>query len=163
MHDTRSRIPDQPGKPGLQSLGNRLGGASPQKGPGGGLQPLADRYNLIRSLALTENNLGLTLAELAVVVDPGKGEIFKGKVPQLLERRGWGNSAGGNLGKESFDLVGGHATWATGSRYSRKIASASPIDSIWKRRCLRALDPCRPRVYQPRCLRNSMTVRRVSP
>jgi hypothetical protein len=91
-------------------LGYHIGGASPQKRPGGGFQPFADRYNLIRGLAFTENHLGLTLAELAVVVDAGKGEIFKRKVPQLLERGGWGNSAGRNLGKESFDLFGGHAT-----------------------------------------------------
>jgi len=94
----------------LEPLGNHFGGTSPQKGSRGCLQPFTDRYNLVWSLALTEHDLGLALTELAVMVDAGEGEIFEWKVPQLLQRRVGGNSAGRNLGKESFDLFGGHAT-----------------------------------------------------
>jgi hypothetical protein len=55
-------------------------------------------------------------------------------VPQTVQRRLRGNAAGRNIGEQVFELLGVHATWATGSRYSRKIASASAIDSIWKSR-----------------------------
>ena len=78
MDDTGSRIPDQARESVPEPWGYFLGGASPQKRPGGCLQALADRYNLVRSFAFTKNHLGLTLAELAVVVDAGKGEVFKG-------------------------------------------------------------------------------------
>jgi hypothetical protein len=50
------------------------------------------------------------LTELAVVVDAGEGKIFEWEVPQPLQRRVGSDSAGRNLGKESFDLFGGHAT-----------------------------------------------------
>ena len=36
-----------------------------------------------------------------------------------------------------------------------RSASASAMDSIWNSRWRRSLAPCRPLVYQPRCLRNS--------
>jgi hypothetical protein len=51
-------------------------------------------------------------------------------VPQPVERVGGREPAARDLGEESLELGGSHATWATGSRYSRKIASASAIDSI---------------------------------
>ena len=63
-----------------------------------------------------------------------KCEIFEGEVPQPLERRLGGEAPGGDVGEQGLELLGSHATWATGSRYSRKIASASAIDSIWKSR-----------------------------
>jgi hypothetical protein len=53
---------------------------------------------------------------------------------QALESRVGSQSAGRDIGEQSFELLDSHATWATGSRYSRKIASASATDSIWKRR-----------------------------
>ena len=75
------------------------------------------------------------------MIDPGELEVFEREVSQPLERCPRGNATGGDIGEQALELLGGHATWATGSRYSRKIASASAIDSIWKRRCRRALDP----------------------
>ena len=98
-----------------------------------------------------------------MVIDPREGEIFERKMAQPLERRVRSQASGRDLGEQGLELLGSHATWATGSRYSRKIASASAIDSIWKSRWRRSLAPCSPLVYQPRCLRNSITVLRVSP
>jgi hypothetical protein len=64
------------------------------------------------------------------MVDPRERQIFEREVSQPLERCSRGEAAGGHLGEQDLELLGGHATWATGSRYSRKIASASAIDSI---------------------------------
>jgi hypothetical protein len=49
---------------------------------------------------------------------------------QAVERRTGGETSGGDVGEQGLELLGFHATAATGSRYSRKIASASAIDSI---------------------------------
>ena len=114
-------------------------------------------------LALAEDHLGLALAERAVVVDAGEVEIFERQVAQPLERGAGRQTTGRDLGEQGLELRGFHATWATGSRYSRKIDSASATDSIWKSRWRSSLAPCSPFVYQPRCLRNSITVLRVSP
>jgi hypothetical protein len=51
-------------------------------------------------------------------------------VPQTIERGAGRETAGGDVGEKGLELLGFHATAATGSRYSRKIASASAIDSI---------------------------------
>jgi hypothetical protein len=51
-------------------------------------------------------------------------------MPQPLECRSGCEAPGSDLGEQDLELLGGHATWATGSRYSRKIASASAMDSI---------------------------------
>src|SRR4051812_11932964 len=115
-------------------MGDVLAGPGPEERPGGGLQPLTDREHLLGSLALAEDHLGLPLPQGTMVIDAGEGEIFEGKVTQSVERRLGCDAAGGHVGEQSFELLGCHATWAIGSRYSRKIASASPIDSIWKRR-----------------------------
>ena len=64
------------------------------------------------------------------MVDPGELEVFEGKVPQPLQRRLGGQAPRGDVGEQALELLGCHATWATGSRYSRKMASASAIDSI---------------------------------
>ena len=65
-----------------------------------------------------------------MVIDSGERDVFEGKVPESLERRPGGRAPRGYIGEQGFELLGGHATWAYGSRYSRKIVSASPIDSI---------------------------------
>jgi hypothetical protein len=83
----------------------------------------------------------MALAQRSVMIDPGKLQIFEGEVAEPVERCPGGNTSGGDLGEQNLELLGCHATWATGSRYSRKIVSASAIDSIWKRRCRRALEP----------------------
>ena len=62
------------------------------------------------------------------------GEIFEREMAQPLERRTGRETPGGDVGEQGLELLGSHATAATGSRYSRKIASASAIDSIWKSR-----------------------------
>jgi hypothetical protein len=79
---------------------------------------------------LAEDHLGMALAQRAMVIDPGEGEVFEGEVTQPVERHRGSESARGHVGEQVLELLGRHATWATGSRYSRKIASASPIDSI---------------------------------
>ena len=65
-----------------------------------------------------------------VVVYTGKIELFEGEMAQPLERRVRSQASGRDFGEQGPDLLGSHATWATGSRYSRKIASASATDSI---------------------------------
>src|SRR5262249_25461299 len=122
-----------------------------------------DRHHLVDGLPGAEDHLGMPLPQAPVVVDAGEAEILEREVSQ---------PAYGALGREAtcsdfleqlFQLSGGHATCATGSRYSRKIASASVTGSIWKRRWRRSPAPWSRLVYQPRCLRNSTTVLRVSP
>ena len=135
----------------------------PRKPPLIGGEPLADRDDLLGRLAFAEDHFRVPLAQGAVVVDAGEGEVFEGQMTQPVQRRVGSQASGGDFGEEGAELLGVHATWATGSRYSRKIASASATDSIWKSRWRRSLAPCSPLVYQPRCLRNSITVLRVSP
>ena len=65
-----------------------------------------------------------------MMVDSGEGKVFERKLPQASERRAGGQATRGHLVEQARELLGSHATWATGSRYSRKIISASPIDSI---------------------------------
>ena len=69
-----------------------------------------------------------------MMVDPGERQIFVGEVSQALERSVRSQATGSHFGEQALELLWVHATWASGSRYSRKIAWASPIDSIWKRR-----------------------------
>lgn len=64
------------------------------------------------------------------MIDPGELEIFEGEVPEPLKGSPGSNATGSDVGEQNFELLGCHATWATGSRYSRKIPSASAIDSI---------------------------------
>ena len=72
----------------------------------------------------------MALPQSPMVIYAGKGNVFEGEMSQPLERGAGGQPSRSNLGEKSFQLLGGHATWATGSRYSRKIASASAMDSI---------------------------------
>ena len=51
-----------------------------------------------------------------MVVDAGEREIFEGEVAQPLERRAGRQAAGGDIGQQGFELLGSHATAATGSR-----------------------------------------------
>ena len=75
------------------------------------------------------------------MIDPREGQILERQVSQSLEGCSGGYAASGNVSEQGFELLGRHATWATGSRYSRKIASASAMDSIWNRRWRSALEP----------------------
>jgi hypothetical protein len=74
------------------------------------VEPLADRENLVRSLALAEDHLGMTLSQLAMVIDPGKRNVFEGKMPQFFERRLGRKAAGGDFSEERLELLGCHAT-----------------------------------------------------
>ena len=105
------------------------------------MQALTDGHNLLGCLALAEDDFGMTLAQGSVMIYPGEREIFEGEVSKLLHGCCRGKPAGSDVGKQDLELLSGHATWATGSRYSRKIASASAMDSIWKRRWRSALEP----------------------
>jgi hypothetical protein len=51
-------------------------------------------------------------------------------VPEPVQGRRRSDASSRHVSEQTFELLGCHATWATGSRYSRKIASASAIDSI---------------------------------
>ena len=64
------------------------------------------------------------------MIDPREWQIFEGEVSQPVECCSRSEATGSDIGEQDLELLGGHATWATGSRYSRKIASASAIDSI---------------------------------
>jgi hypothetical protein len=141
VYRTGELVPNHPRKTHCQTSGNGFARTSAEKGPRSGLEALTDGENLLRTLPLAEDNLRMALAQGPMVVDPGERKILERKVPQPFQRRRRSDAARGNLGEQCFELLGCHATWATGSRYSRKIASASPIDSIWKRRWRSALDP----------------------
>ncbi len=134
MNRPREWVPDQLGEALLQANGYRLVCPSSQERAVRLRQSFADSDNLVRGLPLAEDNLGLTLPESAVMIDSCERKVFEGEVPQSFERRARGNAAGRNVGEQVFELLGCHATWATGSRYSRKISSASAMDSIWKSR-----------------------------
>ncbi len=130
MHSMRQRVPDHVWKTIVQPQGDRLARAGAQERSGRGVQPITDGHNLVGGLALAEDNLGVALAQRAVVIDPCERQIFEREVSQPLECRCRRNTTGGNVREQGLELLGGHATWATGSRYSRKIASASAMDSI---------------------------------
>ncbi|HEY9014023.1 MAG TPA: hypothetical protein VIM84_03030, partial [Gemmatimonadales bacterium] len=70
----------------------------------------ADRDHLIAGLALAEDDLGVALAQLAVMVDARECDVFEGKVPQLLQRGLRRQVAGGYVGKKFSELLGRHAT-----------------------------------------------------
>jgi len=141
VHGAGQLVPDHTGKAGPEQLSHLWRGASAQEAPGRGIQMLTDGEDLLRSLSFAEHDFGVTLTQRAMMVQPGERQVFKGQLTQAVDRGARWDSAGGNLDQEGFELLGGHATWATGVRYSRKMAAASPIDSIWKRRCRSALDP----------------------
>jgi hypothetical protein len=74
------------------------------------VEPLADREDLVTSLALAEDHLGMTLSQLAMVVDPGKRNVFEGKMPQSFQRRLGRKAAGCDFSEKSLELLGCHAT-----------------------------------------------------
>ncbi len=51
------------------------------------------------------------------MINAGEWKLFEWKVAQAVERRVGGEAAGGNVGEQGLELLGSHATWATGSRY----------------------------------------------
>ncbi len=51
-----------------------------------------------------------------MVIDPGEGEIFEGEMAQPVERRRGRQASGRDFGEQALELLGFHATWATGSR-----------------------------------------------
>src|SRR5262249_46506652 len=132
-HCPAGGVPLEARVPLAQRGGHHRAGAGPEKAAGGRLEPLADRDHLIQRFALAEHHLRLPLAQGAVMVDAGEREVLEGEMPQTIERGVGRETAGGDVGQQGLELLGSHATAATGSRYSRKIASASAIDSIWNR------------------------------
>src|SRR5688500_4656546 len=128
MDGPRERGPHRLGKRPAQRGGLVLRAPGAEEGARHRGQSLADGDDLLRGLALAEDHLRLPLPERAVVVYPREGEIFERKMAQPLERRIRCQASGRDLGEHGLELLGSHATWATGSRYSRKIASASATD-----------------------------------
>src|SRR5918994_3977766 len=122
-------------------LRHAWGSTGAEECAGGRFQAFANGDDLLGRLAFAENNFGKALPQSSVMVDPRKRQIFKREVPQPVECCPRCEAARRDLGEQDLELLGGHATCATGSRYSRKIASASAMDSIWKRRWRSALDP----------------------
>jgi hypothetical protein len=51
-----------------------------------------------------------------MVIDAGEVEIFVWEMAQAFERRTGGETPGGDLGEQGLELLGSHATAATGSR-----------------------------------------------
>ena len=66
-----------------------------------------------------------------MVVDSGELEVFEGEMTEPVDGRRGREATRGNVREQGLELLGSHATWATGSRYCRKMASASAMDSIW--------------------------------
>jgi hypothetical protein len=52
----------------------------------------------------------MTLAQGTVVVEPGEGYVFEGEMAQPVDCGARSHAAGGDLGEESFELLGSHAT-----------------------------------------------------
>jgi hypothetical protein len=104
---------------------------------------------------------GRRLPERTVMIDPGEVEIFVGGAGvarwRPAERDGRQPSA------SRPELLG----LTPPGRPARDTEGRSPLPPrstpIWKRRWRSSLAPWRPRVYQPRCLRNSTTVLRCRP
>ena len=90
-----------------------------------------DAGDPVAGLALAEDDLGLALPQGTVMIDAGELEIFEGQVAKPLEGRRRAETTAGDVREQDLELLRSHATWATGSRYCRKIDSASAIDSIW--------------------------------
>ena len=141
MHHTSHRMPGQRRKAGLEPVRDGWVGTGPEECARSRLQAFADGDDLVGRLAFAENDFGKTLAQSSVMIDPRERQIFKREVSQPVECCCGRQAAGRHFGEQDLELLGGHATWATGSRYSRKIASASAMDSIWNRRWRSALEP----------------------
>lgn len=92
-------------------------------------EPLADGYDLLIGLPGAEHDLGMALPQRPMVIDGGKRKALGRKMAQSIEGGRRRQSAGRDIGEEPLELVARHATRATGSRYSKKIASASATDS----------------------------------
>jgi hypothetical protein len=65
---------------------------------------------LIGGLAFTEDDLGKTLTQRPVMIDPRERQIFEWEMPKPLERCVRSQAAAGHLGKQRLELLGRHAT-----------------------------------------------------
>ena len=130
MHHSGYWMPGECRKARLEPLRHCRGSTGAEECTGSRFQAFADGNDLLGRLAFTENDFGKALPQSSMMVDPRERQIFEREVSQPLERCSRGEASGGHLGEQDLELLGGHATWATGSRYSRKIASASAMDSI---------------------------------
>src|SRR3954466_8834267 len=116
MNSAAKLVPDQVGEPRAQRVSNRTARPGAQKAAACCVKTLADGEHLIRGLALAEDHLGLALAQGAMMIQPGERDVFEGKMAQPLNCGARSHPARSYLGEESFELLGSHATWATGSR-----------------------------------------------
>jgi len=130
MHHPGYRMPGKRRKARLEPLRHGWGGTGTEECAGGRFQAFADGDDLLGRLSFTENNFGKALPQSSVVVDPRERQIFKREVSQPVECCSRCEATRRNFCEQDLELLGGHATCATGSRYSRKIASASAMDSI---------------------------------
>ena len=81
------------------------------------MEPLADRQDMLDRLVLAEHDLGVILADGAVMIDLGKTEILDGEVTEPDERGSRRDSASAQVFEEGFENGAVHAADATGSRY----------------------------------------------
>jgi hypothetical protein len=51
------------------------------------------------------------------VIDSSERKVFERKMPQAGERSADSQVTRRHLCEQAFELLGSHATWATGSRY----------------------------------------------
>jgi len=130
MHHSGYRMPGERRKARLEPLRHCRGSTGAEECTGSRFQAFADGDDLLGRLAFTEDNLGKALPQSSVMVDPRERQIFEREMSQPVECCSRCEAARGDFREQDLELLGGHATCATGSRYSRKIASASAIDSI---------------------------------
>src|SRR5216110_3162210 len=131
------------GEPGRQGGAVRRLRARRQEAARRGDEPLRDRHDLLGRFLLAQDHLLVPLGEGSEVIDGGERQALD----------------------ETGQIVELHAACSTAlpARWAAKIVSASRIDSIWNSRSRRPPAPGTPFVYQPKCLRNSSAVLRVSP
>ena len=83
----------------------RLPAAGAEKATAHGGEPLADRDDLLGSLAFAEHHFLVPLAQGAVVVDASEGEVFVRQMTQPVERRVRSQASGGDFGEEGAELL----------------------------------------------------------
>ena len=107
------------GKIFLESVELLVVGAGGENGVVVGGEFFGDLTDLVGGFAGAEDDLRMTAAQGAMVVEGGKGKLLKGKRAEAGEGFGNRGFAFGDVGEEGFELIGGHRgilAWGEGKR-----------------------------------------------
>ncbi len=119
-----------PGEALAERASHLVRSARDEKAAAPGVDALGDLHGVLDGLPLSEDDFGETVAERAVVVDGGEGELLDRRERELGERRLDVELPGRNLTQERQDAIAHHAAGAqsrvAGSAPSAGSSSTSP-------------------------------------